>query len=110
MWENENFHAHLDRQLKHLERKIMSLFDDLKTAVTDLQDKAAANHAAVLAELDALKAAIAAGAPPADLQAIVDNVKNISTTIAGDTAALSASLPAPAAPPTPPTPPTPPAA
>lgn len=88
------------RSLHHLEHRIMSALDDLQAAVADLTAKQQANHAAIVAEVDALKAALAAG-DPATVEAIANNIKNITATMQGDTDVLTGSI-APAPAPTPP--------
>lgn len=86
--------ATLDAVLK-LEKATMSQIDDLKAAVATLGQSFTTLDAAIQAEIAALKAAVAAN-DPAAIQAAVTNISDVSSKMATDAAALSASQ-APAA-------------
>jgi hypothetical protein len=75
----------------------MALSDDLNNAVTALTTGFAALDAAVTAELTAITAALANQADPAITAAVAQSVSNIGTItskMATDAAALTASIPA----------------
>jgi ActR/RegA family two-component response regulator len=87
-----------DKTIIGKEDTIMALQDDLNNAVTSLATGFGAEHTAVAAELVAIAAALAAPAPtPALVTAATQAVANISaitSQMATDAAALTASVPA----------------